>query len=203
MSGNDLVSKCMAIQYGVFIAGAILLVIILYNWFNDYSHRYLSSCSGGHVTIPFQAPPTPMVSKFAAQSVNKDPRYRPLNGKISERQLSENFLSYRADQDPQDFDDSYFNVSAQQDPSSPEFDPAKESLEQSVFDSHKEFVDEAYSSTSGPSATNVERDDNNDINVRWGARRVDYTSVFPSDESRSTHSEYPDQLASDNGSFVL
>lgn len=75
------------------------------------------------------------------------------------------------------------------------YDPAQESLDKSVVDSHKEFVDESYASSTGPSAANIERDDTNEVVKRWGLRRTDYESVFSSDDARTVSSEYPEQVA--------
>ena len=85
-----------------------------------------------------------------------------------------------------------------------QWDPAVESLEPGVFDSHKEFVEDAYVSTQGPNSANVERDDAQDVNKRWGLKRVDYTSAISHDDARTVSSEYPDQLAATvPSSFVL
>jgi hypothetical protein len=85
-----------------------------------------------------------------------------------------------------------------------EWDPASMSLEQSVFDSHREFVQDAYVSTQGANSTNTVRDDTNEVNKRWGLRRVDYTSVLIGDDARVVPSEYQAQVEQPNANtFVL
>lgn len=84
------------------------------------------------------------------------------------------------------------------------WDPAAMSLEQSVFDSHREFVEDAYVSTQGANSTNTVRDDTNEVNKRWGLRRVDYTSVIIGDNARVIPSEYKVQVEQPNANtFVL
>jgi hypothetical protein len=104
--------------------------------------------------------------------------------------LHEGFMNYRVEQT---FDDQQTDGSPA-DAEVESYDPAADSLDKSVFDSHKEFVDESYSSSSGPSSANIERDDTNEVVKRWGLRRTDYTSVYSSDDARTVSSEYPEQV---------
>jgi hypothetical protein len=123
----------------------------------------------------------------------------------------ENFLSERHDVDEvYDMSDPYKAPHGQYTGGDPladpkhEWDPSKFSLENSVFDSHREFVEDAYVSTQGPNSANSVRDDTNEINKRWGLRRVDYTTIQAGDDARVVHSEYPDQIDQPNaGTFLL
>jgi hypothetical protein len=83
------------------------------------------------------------------------------------------------------------------------YDPASIGLEQSVIDSHREFTDEAYNSATGANATDSVRDDTNEVNVRWGLRRVDYESTFSSDDARTVSSEDPEQVQQKHGNYTL
>lgn len=83
------------------------------------------------------------------------------------------------------------------------YDPARLSLEKSVFDSHREFVEDAYISTQGANSTDSVRSDSQDINPRVGLRKIDYTGVFSGETARVVSSESPDQIAQTNGSFVI
>lgn len=84
------------------------------------------------------------------------------------------------------------------------YDPSEVGVEQAVVDSHREFVDEAYNSTQGANATDVIRDDTNEVNPRWGLRRVDYTTTFSDSDARTVSSESPDQVEQPNaGKFTL
>lgn len=207
MSTPDLVSKCVAIQYGVMIAGVILLVIVSFNWYQDHSNACLTACkqtTSSCKTACSTAGNTGIVgpSTFADKKKKKS-AFADSTGKLSEKQLHEGFMGYS----PDDSNDEYgaqINPIQSNDPEIPAYDPAKESLEQSVFDSHNEFVEDAYVSTQGPNSTNSVRDDLTGPVKQWGLKRVDYTGVFVGDDARTVSSEYADQLASsDEGSYVL
>lgn len=83
------------------------------------------------------------------------------------------------------------------------YDPARLSLEKSVYDSHREFVEDAYISTQGANSTDSVRSDEQNINPRVGLRKVDYTSAFSESDARVVSSESPDQVAQKTGSFVI
>lgn len=192
---SDLVSKCVAMQYGVFIAGIVLLIVVVFNYYSDYSNQCVMVRKSPEPSC--QPKVASGVSQFAAKPSGKLPvGHHKSTGKLNEKQL-EGFLNYSHDQ--QDFDFASYG----QDPEASEYDPAKESLEQSVFDSHKEFVDDSYTSTQGPNSSNIERDDDTGPVKRWGMRRVDYSSVVSGDDARTVSSEYADQVASGPSSFVL
>src|SRR4051812_15750219 len=92
-STHGLVSKCVAIQYGLLVAGTVLLLIATWHW-------YQSWCSGPVAVPVYQAAVMPATaSHFAA----KPSIVRPLNGRISDKTLQENFLSYRPEENSQDF----------------------------------------------------------------------------------------------------
>lgn len=84
-----------------------------------------------------------------------------------------------------------------------DYDPARMSLEKSVFDSHREFVEDAYISTQGANSTDSVRDDAQDINPRIGLRKIDYTNAFSESSARVVSSETPDQIAQTTNSFVI
>lgn len=84
------------------------------------------------------------------------------------------------------------------------YDPITMSLEKSVFDSHKQYADDAYITSVGPSAAVSVRDDTNEINPRWGLRRVDYTSAQSGSDARIVSSETGDQMEQANvGTYTL
>jgi hypothetical protein len=83
------------------------------------------------------------------------------------------------------------------------YDPARLSLEKSVFDSHREFVADAYISTQGANSTDSVRSDSMDVNVRHGLRKIDYVSAFSESDARVVSSESPDQVAQRTGAFVI
>jgi hypothetical protein len=83
------------------------------------------------------------------------------------------------------------------------YDPARMSLEKSVFDSHREFTEDAYISTQGANSTDSVRSDEQNINPRVGLRKVDYTSAFSESDARVVSSEAPDQIAQRTGGFVI
>ena len=76
------------------------------------------------------------------------------------------------------------------------WDPAMMSLENSVFDSHREFVSDAYVSTQGPNNKDQVRDDTNDINPRVGLRNINYRDVYTLPDARVQSSEEPAQMMS-------
>jgi hypothetical protein len=197
-TGHDLVSKCVAIQYGLLVAGVVLLVVATWSWYQNWSKPALADCKAAHaacvVAAKAAAAPTdssPQVSQFASR------KSIPSSGKITENMLHEGFLHYRADESQ--FDTEATRSPADVDLESGAYDPAQMSLDQSVFDSHNEFVEESYSSTQGPSSANIERDDTNEVVKRVGLRRVDYSSVYSSDDARTVSSEYPEQVQQGTG----
>lgn len=206
---NDLVSKCVAIQYGVFIAGIVLLVVVAFNWYSDYSNQCLATCKVAQQSCKAQCAPVAVIpqttktSKFADHPHTKAHfAPRSMNGKMNEKQL-EHFLGSTAGHD------EHFDTSpGASNPIAPDaddmmYDPAKESLEQSVFDSHQEFVEDSYTSTQGPNSSNVERDDDTGPVKRWGLRRIDYQSIYSGDDARTVSSEYPEQMDQNDTSIVL
>lgn len=82
-------------------------------------------------------------------------------------------------------------------------DPASIGLEQSIIDSHKQFTDEAYFHAQGANATDVIRDDTNDVNPQVGLRRIDYSGVFSGDDARVVSSEDPSQMVRRVGLFTI
>jgi hypothetical protein len=83
------------------------------------------------------------------------------------------------------------------------YDPARMSLERSVFDSHRAFVNDSYVSTQGANSTDSVRTDEQNINPRVGLRKVDYTSAFSESDARVVSSETPDQINQVTGQFVI
>lgn len=222
MDKSDLVSRCKAIQYGVFIAGIVLLIVVGFNWYQDYTNACLKNCRTTYKTCRKSCAPTPLLSLPIPSIVpdmvtavmepvidastssfsNRNQKRETPVGKISEHNL-ENFLNYRSDQQYNDFKGGYV-APEETEMSDTQYDPARDSLEQSVFDSHSEFIEDAYVSTQGPNSTNSVRDDTNDINPRVGLRRIDYTSAYSQNDARTVSSEYPDQVMQANaGTFVL
>lgn len=116
--------------------------------------------------------------------------------KIPDYHLSK-FINYRADQDANDFNTYY--------PSQDDltYDPVTDGVDQSVVDSHKQFVDESYTGSQGANSSNVERDDTNEVVRSWGLKRVDYTGAFSGDDSRTVSSETPEQMYREKASIVL
>ena len=82
------------------------------------------------------------------------------------------------------------------------YDPASTGLEQSIVDSHREFTDEAYQYAQGANSTDVLLDHEENVNPRWGLRRIDY-SVGSGSDARTVSSETPSQMKQGTGSFVL
>jgi hypothetical protein len=210
MSESELISKCKSIQYGLVIAGMILLVVFLFNYYNDYNTKCLTQCQNSYQNcangcrltkphIPQAAPQQvgPNFSSYFADAPHKKKDVGLFSKKMTENQLHEGFLNYSASADPVDFN-SYYDA-----PNADSYNPAKDSLEQSVYDSHQQFTDDAYVSTQGASGAQSERDDAMDINPRVGLRQVDYQSVSSGDDARTVSSEYPDQLPIHTGSIVL
>lgn len=188
-TGKDLVSKCTAIQYGLLVAGVVLLVVAVITWHKkSYQSAPVASAEPRYSSMGTRAPTK---SNFAGKAV-----HRP--GRITEGQLSEGFIDYRADQNWSE--QTYPAAPAEEDADAPAaYDAAKESLEQSVFDSHKEFVEESYTSTQGASSANVERDDDVSV-VPWvGLRRPDYSGIVVGDDARTVPSEFPDQVGHQDG----
>ena len=184
-TGQDLVSKYVAIQYGLLVAGTVLLLLASWSWYQNWSSPERAACKKAEAACRAAIVPAVAVttSTFAGA------KHR--SGKITENMLHEGFMDYSAEQ-------TYNGVQAEvsaADEVANNYDPAQDSLDKSVFDSHKEFVDESYASSTGPSAANIERDDTNEVVKRVGLRRVDYTSVYSSDDARTVSSEYPEQVA--------
>jgi hypothetical protein len=187
----------MAIQYGLLVAGTVLLLIASWSWYQNWSNPALSACKSAQASCrdAARAPPAtaggntgvvpPTTSRFASR------RAAPRSGKLTENMLHEGFMDYGSEKT---WNDAQAETSPADAESTDAYDPAADSLDKSVFDSHKEFVDESYSSSSGPSAANIERDDTNEVVKRWGLRKVDYTSVYSSDDARTVSSEYPEQV---------
>jgi hypothetical protein len=113
--------------------------------------------------------------------------------KIEEKQLEKFLSTGYAEDTRQEFDEDIPT----------DYDPARMSLEPGVYTSHKNFVEDAYVSATGANATNVIRDDTNEINPRWGLRRVDYNTVYSGDNARIVSSEFPDQMIQMNLDYVL
>ena len=199
MGDKDLVSKCVAIQYGVFIVGIVLLLIVSWNWYSNYSSSCLANCKNSPQSSAGNDASENFTFTAPSKSAEPAKQTKP-TGKLDESTLHEGFLNYSPVQSQTDFQ-SYYSKSDF--PESAAYDPAKESLEQSVFDSHKEFVEDSYISTQGPSSVNVERDDEVGPVTRWGLRRVDYTSIVPGDDARQVPSEYPDQVEQTTNTYVL
>jgi len=181
----------VAIQYGLLVAGTVLLLIASWSWYRNWSSPALAACKDAQATCrdAALAAPTgtgvpPTTSRFAS--------HRPVrSGKLTENMLHEGFMDYGTEKTFNNGQDSASPADAEVDA----YDPAADSLDKSVFDSHKEFVDESYTSSSGPSSANIERDDTNEVVKRWGLRRTDYESVYSSDDARTVSSEYPEQVA--------
>lgn len=193
--GHDLVSKCVAIQYGLLVAGVILLLVASWSWYKNWSKPCLEDCKEAQSKCR-AACDTPVAPPATTSRFASGPRRK--GGKFTENMLAEGFLSYRsADEEWQD--PTAVASPADEDPESGAYDPAQESLDQSVFDSHKEFVDESYETGSGSMVANVERDDTNEVVTRWGLRRVNYTDAYSSEDARTVSSEYPEQVAQGTG----
>jgi hypothetical protein len=206
---KDFVSKCVAIQYGVFIASIVLLVVVAFNWYSEYSNSCLATCKAQHKMCKTECVPQNgmsdkapgLISKFTEPVYHKKSEHSAKHVKLDEKHLHEGFLNYSPAQSASDFD-TYYNKT-DENPDAQEYDPAQESLEQSVYDSHKEFVDDSYISTQGPSSINVERDDETGPVKRWGLRRIDYTTTQVGDDARQVPSEYAEQVEQTTDSYML
>lgn len=66
-------------------------------------------------------------------------------------------------------------------------------IEKTVMDSHRQFVDEIQHKTTGASTETV-RDDDNDVNPRWGLRKTNYFDATAGADARVTSSEDPRQM---------
>jgi len=205
---SSIVAKCQAMQIGVLIAGLILLVIVIYNWWNDYSNQCLASCRSTNQSCRAACPPVDSVAASSSGSVAASATVTPATskftgskGQLTDHEIQSNFLSYREDDGDMDY---YQQFAAPGSGGTMAYDPARESLEQSVYDSHKEFVEDSYISTTGANASDSLRTDTNDINKRVGLRMIDYSSVNSEDETvRITSSEYPEQMGNRNTSFII
>lgn len=184
-TGHDLVSKCAAIQYGLLVAGVVLLMIATWSWYQNWSTPALAACKMAQAECRDAALAGKSKSSFAAR------RHAAPSGRLTENMLHEGFMDYKSEKNWESSSDD----ESESGDESQHYDPAQESLDKSVVDSHKEFVDESYASSTGPSAANIERDDTNEVVKRWGLRRTDYESVFSSDDARTVSSEYPEQVA--------
>jgi hypothetical protein len=205
---NDAMSKCAAISYATFLAGFILLVIVSYNYYSDYQSKCMTDCQNAKkacratctlneakgnlpagvaasAVVPATAPAAPQVAKFAG-------------GKLTDKQLQERFLNNRPDVDYNDFKTYY--VAPNDDDSVP-YDPAADSLEPDVYNSHKEFVEDAYISTQG---ANQDTELDHDVNiVPWvGLKRPENPDIEGSD-ARTVTSLYNDQMSHYSGSIVI
>jgi hypothetical protein len=201
---NDAMSKCAAISYATFLAGFILLVIVSYNYYNDYQSKCMSECQvakkacranctleEAKVSVPAAAPEAPV----AAPSTGAVSSFR--GGKLTDKQLQEGFLNNRPDIDYNDFKTHF--VDANEDAF--HYDPAADSLEPDVYNSHKEFVDDAYISTQG---ANQDTELDHDVNiVPWvGLKRPQNIDLEGSD-ARTVISLYNDQLSQYSGSITI
>ena len=165
---SDIIAKCQAMQYGVLIAGLILLVIVGYNWWSDYSNQCLASCKTACATpsantvssVPASMPTTATLVTASGTS-----RFAANKGSLTDQEIQSNFLNYREDDGDIDYYQQFATPGAN---GTMAYDPARESLEESVFLSHKEFVEDSYISTTGSNASDTLRDDPNDVNKRWG-----------------------------------
>ena len=182
-------TKCQAIQYGLLIACVIIGIVVAYNWYATSTNSCLDSCKTAKqkCQTSCRVPDT-----FRAQQPARAALANNAAGKLSESRLHEGFLNYSEGPTFEAFNDA---------PSA--YDPAHMSLEQSVFESHREFVDDSYVSTQGPSSGNSVRDDTNEINKRVGLRRTNYMDIQPADDVRTTSSEYADQVQQKTNSFIL
>lgn len=185
-----LIPRSQLIQYITFAVSIVLLLVLIYKWYchekreyrygpSRYEHRGRRYDRDSDYECPMKRQPSLESIKYRDRSRRRR--------RLSEHELHEGFLNY-GDGTPEQIES---------------YDPAKESLEQSVFDSHKEFVDESYDSTQGPSSANVIRDDTNEVVKRWGLRRVDYTGAFSESDARTVSSEYPEQVAQQTGSYSI
>lgn len=214
--------QCSSLQLGVLVAGVILLIMIIYSKKGEIYSKYkgmtgsddseqpsasermaaapASSCPSSSAPAKAASPAAPVVGK-------------PTQPSYGETDL-EGFLGSSRDADKTyNFEDpmraAHGQYVAGEDPTSDPaymWDPAEFSLEGSVYDSHREFVKDAYVSTQGPNNKNTVRDDTNEINPRVGLRRVDYTDLAAQSQSdaRVVSSEYPEQIAQPNaGTFLI
>lgn len=88
-------------------------------------------------------------------------------------------------------------------PAAYHYDPMAVGIDKSVIASHEEFAKEALDYSMGANATDTYRDDTNEVNKRWGLRRIDYESAAPDSDARTISSEDPSQMIQHKNSFVL
>lgn len=226
MSHNYPNSSSPELLYGIFIVVVVILIVMSYNWYLLYSNDCINQCTNsgpyggqqvayappqntvvGAVTLPQATASTNVNAASTGATVvtgtTGTSRFSGAKNGITERQL-EGFVNTRAEGAPSNnvepdgfLPDYNSNIEVPV----PDWDPAKLALEQTVFDSHQEFIQDAYINVQGPNNTNTVRDDDTGPVKQWGLRRVDYSSISSGDDSRVVSSEYPDQIAREPSSI--
>jgi hypothetical protein len=231
MSHNYQNSSSPELLYGIFVVVIIILIVMSYNWYVLFSNDCINQCtsSGPYNNQQYQGgqpnqygtfnaqqggQPVAQPTANAATSVTSSPagttvqtttsRFSGRGGGYTEKHL-EGFVNSRGDAPSNNIntDDFLPDYNSNTEVPVPDWDPAKIALEQTVFDSHQEFISDAYINVQGPNNTNTVRDDDVGPVKQWGLRRVDYTGVFSGDDARVVSSEYPDQVAREEASIVL
>ena len=203
----------LSLEYGLVIVTVILFAIVFAKSYADRRNACLrgcakkykdctSACAMADASVADAAIATTTSSftpKKKSTFVPKKAAARPTHAGL------ENFLASRNNSDAvYDYHDPLRVPHGQDLDNASEWDPAKLSLEKDVFDSHREFTEDAYISTQGANSTDTIRDDPNDVNPWVGLRRPDYTGAFSESDARVVSSEYPDQMKSASvSSFVL
>jgi hypothetical protein len=214
----DFASKCRAIQIALLIVAIILVVIVSYKWISEYFNQCLGDCKTAHKTcadacnapsimdsvgsaVGYAKPVADVAAGAAAGAAsgavagaasafksNKSP-FSATKGQITDHELHSNFIDYGdAEAKPEE-----------------DYDYASMSLEDSVFQSHQEFVEDSYISSQGANMTDSVRDDLIYPNSWVGLRRPDMMSANSEDPTnRVVSSEYPEQVTPETqSSFVL
>lgn len=223
MSHNYPNSSSPELLYGIFIVVVVILIVMSYNWYLLFSNDCINQCTssgpyGGQAGAPPQAAPavsaqiavpqaaasTNVVSSTTgATATTGTSRFSNRGGGITEKHL-EGFVNSRSEGAPTNNiepDGFLPDYNSNTEVPVPDWDPAKLALEQTVFDSHAEFLQDAYINVQGPNNTNTVRDDDSGPVKQWGLRRVDYSSISSGDDARVVSSEYPDQIAREPSSI--
>jgi hypothetical protein len=181
--------KMANIEYALLILGVILVIFQIYHIYRRYCNTCVKTTNQSKPLTPSNDSSSSSLSSMA-HSVLAPSEYMSVKNKkkqsvnpLNERDLAEYLSNGSGDMQAA-------------------YDPIAMSVEKSVIDSHKSFVNDAFSMTPTP-ALSV-RDDPNDINPWVGLRRIDYSGVVLDGNARSISTEAPDQMRStDRHSYIL
>ena len=204
MSGNQLNSNLMN---GA--AVAVCMVIVFYLYKMQFSSACEKDCEYKYKDCKTACGSTEKMGKpKASKERMKKPTFGSVSAtpdRVSEKTL-EAFLSVRKGDDAvYEFSDPHEDPHGQMLASDDDkgWNPAQFSLDKDTYDSHQEFVKEAYISSTGAKAGYQVRDDFNPPN-RWvGLRRPDLTSLIVPADARQQPSEYQNQMETNHGEFSL